>query len=75
MTNQEAVAPRVFSKAEFASQFNLGRSTVDRIISHGLIKVIHLGARTVIPREECDRIARDGLPKIPRGPGSKRRRR
>jgi hypothetical protein len=67
MTNTEAVAPRVFTKAEFGAQFNLSRSTVDRVVSHGLVRVIYFGDRPFIPVEECDRIAREGLPDIPRG--------
>jgi hypothetical protein len=67
MTNTETVAPRVFTKAEFGQQFNLSRSTVDRVVSHGLVRVIYFGDRPFIPQEECDRIAREGLPNIPRG--------
>jgi hypothetical protein len=71
MTNQEAMSPRVFTKAEFGHQFNLSRSTVDRVVSHGLVKVIYFGDRPFIPAAECDRIAREGLPAI--SPGYKRR--
>jgi hypothetical protein len=67
MSTQESVGPRVFTKGEFGKQFNLSRSTVDRVVSHGLVKVIYFGDRPLIPAEECERIAREGLPDIPRG--------
>jgi hypothetical protein len=69
-TPQEPMTPRVFTKTEFGQQFNLSRTTVDRAVSHGLVKVIYFGDRPLIPVGECERIAREGLPSIP--PGYKR---
>src|SRR4051812_140447 len=45
-------------------------STVKRAISHGLIRVIYIGTRPIIPADEFERIACEGLPAIP--PGYKR---
>jgi len=70
MQAQAEPRPRVFTKEEFAQQFNLSRATVDRAISHGMVRIVYFGSRPLIPAEECDRIAREGLPDIP--PGYKR---
>jgi hypothetical protein len=42
-------------------------STTKRIISHGLVKVVYVGDRPLIPHQELLRIAREGLPHIPAG--------
>lgn len=59
------VTPRVCTKQEFGRTFHLSPSMVDRIVSNGLVRVIWFGARPLIPLEECDRVAREGLPRVP----------
>lgn len=64
------VQRRAHTLEEFAASFGIAKFTVQRLISHGLVKVIRIGAKPLIPEREAQRIERDGLPKVP--PGYKR---
>lgn len=64
------VQRRAHTLEEFATSFGIAKFTVQRLISHGLLKTIHIGAKPLIPEREAQRIERDGLPAVP--PGYKR---
>jgi hypothetical protein len=64
------VQRRAHTLEEFATSFGIAKFTVQRLISHGLLKTIHIGAKPLIPEAEAQRIERDGLPSVP--PGYKR---
>jgi hypothetical protein len=51
----------------FSARLPCHPSTTKRIISHGLVKVVYVGDRPLIPHQELLRIAREGLPNIPAG--------
>lgn len=67
MPVDDRMTPRVFTRSEFGQLFQLSKSMVARIISHGLVRLVYFGERSFVPLEEVDRLARDGVPEMPRG--------
>jgi len=57
----------LFSLRETASTLKMGMTTLQRAISHGLVKFNMMGRVVRIPAAEVERIARDGLGPIPAG--------
>lgn len=51
----------------FAKKWGISESFVKRAISHGRIKTIPFGDRSIVPPEEDERIGREGVPNVPAG--------
>lgn len=60
--------PRLaYSLAEAAGALSVSTATLQRAISHGLIKCTRIGSAIRLPAAEIERLGRDGLPDIPAG--------
>lgn len=54
------VEPLAYSVPEAAKRLMVSASTMWAAISEGRVRVINIGRRRLIPREEVERIAREG---------------
>ncbi|SEP45320.1 hypothetical protein SAMN02990966_06490 [Rhodospirillales bacterium URHD0017] len=61
------IEPRARRVREFARRHGTSVTTLKRAISHDLLKCVYIGRYQIIPAVEDERVARDGLPNIPRG--------
>jgi excisionase family DNA binding protein len=52
----ETVERQGYNVSEGARIVGVGRTTMHKLIREGRIKVVKIGARTIIPRHEIDRI-------------------
>jgi excisionase family DNA binding protein len=46
----------LFTRREAATALRLGRSSTDKLIANGTVKVVRLGRRVLIPASEIDRL-------------------
>ena len=74
MSDSESIRPRESGDErrgrtiqETADLQGVSKSLIKRAISWGRIKVVYFGDLPIIPAEENERIAREGLPNIPAG--------
>lgn len=51
----------------FAKDNNISHSFIKRAVSWGKLRVIRFGDRPMVPAEEQQRVAREGLPNVPTG--------
>jgi hypothetical protein len=56
---------------EFAKANGVGISIIKRAVSWGNVRVVMFGDRPIITAEEAERIAREGLGRIPEGYNAK----
>lgn len=56
-----------YSLAEAAGALSVSTTTLQRAISHGLIHFTKIGSAIRLPVDEIERLAREGLPKMPAG--------
>lgn len=65
MNDLDAAAP--LEIPEFCKLVRMGKSSFFRHAAAGLIPIIKIGRKTLVPREAALRIAREGLPVNPPG--------
>jgi len=51
-------AKLAFTVAEFLRAVGIGRTSFYELVKSGKIRVIKLGGRTLVPRDEAERLAR-----------------
>jgi len=61
---------QLFPLIEAAKSLGISHWTVRVHIRRGAIKTVRFGRRILIPREEVERIGREGLPSLPRNNAS-----
>jgi hypothetical protein len=66
MAKKELPDYRARALKEAAPELGTSPSTLNRARSHGLVKVVYIGTRPIIPADEFERLKREGLPRIPR---------
>jgi len=52
--------PAAFTINEAAQQLRCSRSHIYALIERGLIRRVHIGARSIIPASEVDRLVEEG---------------
>ncbi len=57
---RETVERQGYNVSESARIVGVGRTTMHKMIREGRIRPIKIGARTIVPRSEIDRILRGG---------------
>jgi excisionase family DNA binding protein len=62
----DAVGRLAFTMQEAAAALAISVPTIQRAISHNLIRSMRMGRAIRLPADEVQRLARDGIPKIPR---------
>ena len=60
MTKQVMAKPEVLTAEESAKFLRIGRSLFFDLVRDGRIRVLRLGRRTLVTREELDRVMREG---------------
>lgn len=55
-----------YSPTNFAHVLDISRTAVYELMKHGLIKFVTYGADRRIPASEAHRLAKEGIPKLPK---------
>lgn len=56
----------LYSPSSAAAALDIARTAVYELMKHGLIKYVRYGADRRIPASELHRLAREGIPKLPK---------
>ena len=64
---QVEVKRLAYSLSETADALSVSNHTIQRAISFGLLRCTRIGMAIRVPATEVERLARDGLPELPRG--------
>jgi excisionase family DNA binding protein len=62
MTEVWGASRLLFSRREVAKLLNLSERQITRQIANGKLRIVRIGARTLVHREEVQRFAANGLP-------------
>lgn len=57
----------LYSPTNAAHALDISRTAVYELMKHGLLSFVPYGADRRIPAEEIKRLAKDGIPQIPKG--------
>lgn len=63
----------LLSKPEAAKLLGIDRNRLSALAAAGVVRAVPVGKRDKIPREEIERLAREGIPREPRKPGRPRK--
>jgi len=62
----DPVRPLAYSMRDAAAVLSISITTLNRLMSHDMIKYTRIGHALRIPAAEVERVAAEGLPKVPR---------
>jgi excisionase family DNA binding protein len=62
----EPVRPLAYSLSDAATALSIGLTTLNRLMSHDMIRYTRIGRALRIPAGEVERVLAEGLPKVPR---------
>jgi excisionase family DNA binding protein len=62
----DPVRPLSYSMRDAAAALSIGLTTLNRLMSHDMIKYTRIGQALRIPASEVERVAAEGFPKVPR---------
>jgi len=62
----DPVRPLAYSLSDAATALAISVTTLNRLMSHDMIKYTRIGHALRIPAAEVERVAAEGLPKVPR---------